>query len=71
MRKNILLVTFLAFIIGSCCKGPYPIASISVSYTSLSTSSDLKAYLTNRNDLSTYIDTIILGELNNNINYQL
>jgi len=68
------LVTIISIILSSmiytsCCKGPYPIAGLTVSYPNLSSSETLKVVRTDKNNLSTIIDTISIGELNTSNNY--
>ncbi|MFT5581190.1 MAG: hypothetical protein ACI9G9_000436 [Psychromonas sp.] len=68
------LITILAIIANSliytsCCKGPYPVAGLTVSYPNLSSTETLKAVRTDKNNLSTIIDTISIGELNTSNNY--
>lgn len=60
----ILLITIsLCFVISCNSKPPYPIAAVTVSYPNLSTSAELKAVRTDRNNISVIIDTISLGLL--------
>lgn len=68
MMKNFYIL-LSALIMGSCCKDPYPIAAVSVTYTKLESSSTLKAYLTDRNDLNSIKDTLILSYLSEVNNY--
>ena len=63
MKTTFYILIVLALFLGSCCKMPYAIAAVSVSYTNMESPSTLKAYLTDRNDLSAIKDTMILGEL--------
>jgi hypothetical protein len=70
------LVTIFSIIVSSliytsCCKGPYPVSGITVSYPNLSSSETLKAVRTDKNNLSIIIDTINIGELNNSNNYSV
>ncbi len=71
MKKTALIVLF-ALLLGSCCKqGPYPVVGLKVKYTNLTTSSGLKAIRTDRNNISSVLDTISLGELNSSNSYSL
>lgn len=70
--KTLIITTVIilsSLIYTSCCKGPYPVAGITVSYPNLSNSETLKAVRTDKNDLSVIIDTIRIGELNSSNNY--
>jgi len=69
MKKHIYFIILSILIMGSCCKNPYAIAAVSVTYTNLESSSTLKAYLTDRNDLSSIKDTLILSYLSEVNNY--
>ena len=65
MKRIILSTIIIAFFISSCCKGPYEIATIKVSYPDISTTSYLKAIRTQEVNMNTsFVDTISLGELN-------
>jgi len=65
MKRIILSTIIIAFFISSCCKGPYEIATIKVSYPNISTTSYLKAIRTQEINMNTsFVDTISLGELN-------
>jgi len=64
MKKHLYLIALLALIMASCCKGPYPIAAVSVSYPNLFSTKQLKAYTTDRDNLNNITDTLFLGELN-------
>ena len=66
MRIFITLTALIisSFVYTSCCKSPYPVAAITVSYPNLWTSSTLKAVRADRNNLSIIIDTIHAGDLN-------
>ena len=55
----------------SCCKDPYSVAGITVSYPNLSSSATLKVARTYKNNPSIIIDTISIGELNNSNNYSV
>ena len=70
------LVTIFSIIVSSliytsCCKGPYPLAGVTVSYPNLLSSATLKAARTDKKNLSIIIDTISIGELNNSNNYSV
>lgn len=67
----IILIIVSSMIFKSCCKGPYPVAGITVNYPSLSSSATLKAVRTAKNNLSIIIDTISIGELTNSNNYSV
>lgn len=68
---TILVITVNSLIYTSCCKGPYPVAGLTVSYPNLSNSETLKAVRTDKNNLSVIIDTISIGELNTSNNYSV
>jgi len=53
----------------SCCKEPHAVAALSITYSNMDTNTYVKAYLTDRNDLSMISDTIALGELHSYNNY--
>jgi len=53
----------------SCCKEPHAVAALSITYSNMNTNTYVKAYLTDRNDLSMISDTIALGELHSYNNY--
>jgi len=63
--KNIFVIILAMSLMffSSCCKSPYPIAGVMVSYPDLSDSETLKAIRTNRSNLSIIVDTINLGDL--------
>lgn len=63
MNKVFYIIIVLGIIFGSCCRDHNSDAFISISYLNLDTTSTLKAYLTERNDLNKVIDTIEIGEL--------
>jgi len=48
---------------GCNCKGPWPVAGVSVQYPNLTTPSELQAILFVRDDFAHVIDTITLGTL--------
>ena len=59
------IVILLALILSSCCnKEPYPVPVLKIKYTNLSSTSNIKAIRTDRNNFSVIFDTIFLGELN-------
>lgn len=65
MKRIILSTIIISFFIGSCCKGPYEIAYLKVTYPNISTPSYLQAIRTQEINTSTsFVDTISLGELN-------
>jgi hypothetical protein len=69
-----ILVTIFSIIASSliytsCCKEPYPVAGVTVSYPNISNSETLKAARTDKNNLSIIIDTLTVGELNSSNNY--
>lgn len=64
MKKNFYIIAVLAIIMSACCKGPYPIATLSISYPNLAEKSELKTYISDRNDISNIYDTVVFGELN-------
>jgi hypothetical protein len=66
---TILAIMVISCIYTSCCKGPYPVAGVTVSYPNLSGSETLKALRTDKNNLSLIIDTISIGELYHSNNY--
>lgn len=68
---TILVITVNSLIYTSCCKEPYPVAGLTVSYPNLSNSETLKAVRTDKNNLSVIIDTISIGELNTSNNYSV
>lgn len=71
MKISILIIGIIAnlFIYTSCCKGPYPVAGVTVKYPNLSSSETLKAVRTDKNNISIIIDTIAVGELNSSNDY--
>ena len=71
MKKNIYIIAILSLMISSCCKGPYEVAVISISYPNLSSSSVLNAHKTDRNNLNNITDTLVLGELNEQNSYTI
>lgn len=71
MKKNLYIIAILALIITSCCKGPYEVAGISISYPNLDSPSVLNAYITERNNFNELIDTLTIGELNEQNSYTL
>jgi hypothetical protein len=68
---TIFSIIVSSLIYTSCCKGPYPVAGVTVSYPNLPSSATLKAARTDKNNLSIIIDTISIGELNNSNNYSV
>jgi len=65
MKQIIISTAVIAFLLSSCCKGAYEIATIKVSYPNISTPSYLKAIRTEEiNTQNSFVDTISLGELN-------
>jgi hypothetical protein len=68
---TILAIIVISCIYTSCCKGPYPVAGLTVNYPNLSGSGTLKALRTDKNNLSIIIDTISIGELNHSNNYSV
>lgn len=68
---TILAVIVISCIYTSCCKGPYPVAGLTVNYPNLSGSETLKALRTDKNNFSLIIDTISIGELNHSNNYSV
>jgi hypothetical protein len=73
MKTLVAIISMIlsSMIYTSCCKEPYPVAGITVSYPNLSSSATLKAARTDKNNLSIIIDTISIGELNNSNNYSV
>lgn len=71
MKTLITILTIIAnfLLYTSCCKEPYPVAGLTLSYPNLSSSATLKAARTDKNNLSIIIDTINIGELNSSNNY--
>lgn len=72
--KTLIIISLIvgsSFIYTSCCKGPYPVAGITVNYPNLSTSETLKAIRTDKNNISVIIDTISIGGLNTSNNHSL
>lgn len=65
MKRIVILVIGFTLFISSCCKGPYEIAAIQLTYPDITTTSYLKAIRAqNVDDTTSFIDTISLGELN-------
>ncbi|NOY49749.1 MAG: hypothetical protein GXO88_04180 [Chlorobi bacterium] len=65
MKRIFLSTIIVVLLISSCCKGPYEIATVKVSYPNISTTSYLKAIRTQETNANTFLtDTISLGELN-------
>ena len=65
MKRIISSAIIITFFISSCCKGPYEIATIKVSYPNISTPCYLKAIRTEKVTMNiSIVDTITLGELN-------
>lgn len=73
MKTLVTIFSIIAssLIYTSCCKGPYPVAGVTVSYPNLSNSETLKAARTDKNNLSVIIDTISIGQLNASNNYSV
>lgn len=69
MIKLFYIIIVLGVVFGSCCRDHNSDAFISISYLNLDTTRTLKAYLTERNDLSKVIDTIEIGELSEEYNH--
>lgn len=65
----IFAVAATSLICSSCCKEPYPVAGFTVSYPNLSNFATLKAIRTDKNNLSTILDTISIAELNTSNNF--
>jgi hypothetical protein len=64
-RYGLLLLTTVLF--GSCSKGPYPAAVISLEYVNSSSSMNLYSIRTNPNNINDILDTIFIQELSNNV----
>jgi len=67
----LLIIIFASVFYSSCCKGPYPIAGITLSYPGLSNPEVLKAVRTSSENITVIIDTLMIGELNLQNNYSI